>query len=61
MSKTSVSDEYTEKNVNGSGDGDEAGGKFTDVINGHSFVCNMWKRLGYFWSQEQRSRDGVWS
>lgn len=27
----------------------------------HTFVCNIWKGLSYFWSLEERSRDGVWS
>lgn len=27
----------------------------------HAFVCNIWKGLSYFWSLEERSRDGVWS
>lgn len=27
----------------------------------HAFVCNIWKGVSYFWSQEERSRDGVWS
>lgn len=24
-------------------------------------VCSIWNGLGYFWSPEERSRDGVWS
>lgn len=49
---------------NGCNDGDKSGERyclFCVRVCVPAFVCNIWKGLSYFWSQEERSRDGVWS
>lgn len=54
--------------VKGCNDVDKSGEKYplNKCLHMHfyacrAFVCNIWKGLSYFWSQEERSRDGVWS
>lgn len=51
---TSLSTDFT-----GRTDDVETGDKVKVCL--HAFVCKTWKGLSYFWSLEERSRDGVWS